>query len=189
LVRTFDDAGQPTIGSAFVVASDAEKSFLITSYATVKAATAKPGPDVFVRKGTEELKAALWTWQEEKDLALLIVNRGGVTRLDWSPASSVSLGDRVFAVSGLGTAGGSISQGFVADVSKSGLQHDAPLGTAFQGGPLLNSQGKVVAVASRSFAPLGFVSDDVYFAVPVAGACEKVLRCPNGVVTGAGAQR
>ena len=89
-------------------------------------------------------------------------------------------GDRVFALSGLGASGGAVSQGFVADVSSAGIQHDAAIGPSFQGGPIVNSKGEVVGVASRTYTGnLGFVTDDVYFAVPIRAACDKVLRCPS----------
>ena len=188
-VTTFDVDGAAVVGTAFVVASDDQKSFLLTSYAVVRAAATRPGPAVTVRKGAQEMDAKLWTWQEDRDMALLIVNTGNLPRLDWAAPDAARLGDQVFAMSGLGSANASITQGFIADVSSTGLQHSAPLGTAFQGGPLLTAQGRVVAMASRSYAPLGFTSDGVYFAPPVQAACEKVLKCPNGQVTSAGDQR
>jgi S1-C subfamily serine protease len=89
------------------------------------------------------------------------------------------VGDRVFVVSGLGAAGGAISQGFVADVSGNGIQHDTPIGAAFQGGPLIDSQGRVLGVASRRYSPLGFAPEDVFFAVPIGTACSGVIRCPT----------
>ena len=187
-VSTFDSAGAAVVGTSFVVASDAQKSFLLTSFAVAKAATVKPGPDIMVRKGADERKATLWTWDESKDLALLIIDKGGLTRLDWAPLKDLRLGDRVFALSGLGTAGGAITQGYIADVSTTGIQHDAAIGTAFQGGPVVDSNGKVVSVGSRHYAPLGFASDGVYFGVPVNAACDKVLSCPGGRVAGAGQQ-
>ena len=188
-VRTYDEAGQAVIGTAFVVASDSEKSFLVTSFNVVRAATVKPGPDILLRKGDEELKATLWTWQEDRDLALLILDKPSLPRLEWAAPTDTKLGTQVFALSGLGTAGGAITQGFVADVSTSGIQHTAPTGTSFQGGPIMNDRGKVVAVASRVYAPLGFTSDGVWFAPPISAACQKILKCPAGQVTGAGSPR
>jgi len=188
-VRTFDVDGAPIIASAFVVASDAKKSFLLTSYAAVQAATADPGPEITIRKGDREVPATLWTWQETRDLALLIVDRGKLPPLSWAPASEVRLGTQVFAVSGLGTAGAAITQGFVADVSRTVIQHTAPTGTSFQGGPVLDDRGRVLAVASRAYAPLGFSSDGVWFTPPIATACERVLKCPAGKVSGAGDAR
>jgi hypothetical protein len=54
------------------------------------------------------------------------------------------------------------------------------VGKQFQGGPLLNSDGEVVAVASRTYSPLGFQPEAVYFAPFVRSACDTVLKCPDG---------
>ncbi len=188
-VHTFDTAGGVVVGTAFVVASDSDKSFLLTSFDVVQTSSAKPGPEITVQKGNEQLPATLWTWQEDRDLALLIVNKGSLPRLEWAPAADTHVGTQVFGVSGFGTAGGAITNGFVADVSQTGMQHSAAVGTSWRGGPLLNEKGLVVAVLSRTYAPFGFKSEGVWFAPPVASACLKLLKCPNGVVSGAGAQR
>ena len=180
-VETVDEGGAPSVGTAFVVFSDAEQSFLLTSFNTIRAATRQPGPGITLRKGDERLEATLFTWADGRDLALLTVNRGNLERLTWVTGDPpVRVGDRVFGVSGLGGAGGSVSQGFVGDVSQSGIQHDAPVGVQFQGGPLLNSNGEVIAVASRIYSPLGFAPDAVYFGVPIRDACLEGLRCPEG---------
>ena len=178
-VQTLDEAGQPSVGSAFVVFSDDEQSFLLTSYTTIRAATANPGPDVTVRKGEEQLQASLTSWDPANDLALLTLDKPNLPALEWAPTDPpVQVGDRVFVVSGLGAAGGSISQGFVAGVSAEGVQHDAPVGAAFQGGPLLSSSGEVIGVASRTYAPLGFAPEAVFFGVPIRSSCAQVIRCP-----------
>lgn len=180
-VATLDEAGQPSVGSAFVVFSDSEQSFLLASYTTVRAATQVPAPPITVRKGSEVIEAVeLTTWDEANDLALLTVGRPSLPALTWAAEDTpLRVGDRVFVVSGLGASGGSITQGFVADVSASGIQHDAPVGTHFQGGPVLTSQGEVIAVASRTYAPLGFRPEAVFFGVPVRSSCAQVLQCPS----------
>ena len=188
-VHTLDDNGQPSVGSAFVVASDSNQTLLLTSYNTVEAATHQPGPPVSVSRGGDDEKAQLWTWEQDKDLALLILQKPNQPRLNWSSDSpAVSTGDRVFAVSGLGAAGGSITQGLVADVSGTGIMSDTQVGPAFQGGPLIDSKGDVVGVASRLYAPLGFPSDGVFFSVPIRSACDRVLRCPSGTPNAPGQQ-
>jgi S1-C subfamily serine protease len=185
-VRTVDSGGQPSVGSAFVVASDSNSSLLLASFTTVEAATHAPGPGITVTKSGHDMKATLWTWQPERDLALLIVNQGNQPKLKFASGSAVKTGDRVFALSGLGAAGAAITQGFVADVSSAGIQHDAAIGPQFQGGPLVNSDGDVVAVASRTYGPLGFRTDTVTFGVPIRASCDKVLHCPSGEPGGAG---
>ncbi|HUR17520.1 MAG TPA: serine protease [Acidimicrobiales bacterium] len=189
-VNTLDEAGQPSVGTAFAVASDSEQTLLITSYNTIRAATHKPGPGIQVRQGSDEFKVELWTWQEDKDLALLVLAKGSVPRLRFADQEPVvKTGERIFVVSGLGGAGGSITQGFVADVSGAGLQHDAGVGQSFQGGPIITSEGAVLAVASRAYAPLGFSSDGVFFAPLIRAACEKVVKCPEGDRVGRGDKR
>jgi S1-C subfamily serine protease len=192
LVETQNDFGQAMVGSAFVVTSDAEKSYLVTSLSVVRAATKRPGPAITLRKGSEQFGATLWTWQEERDLALLIVDKGSLPRLKWAAASEPpQYGERLFVVAGVGGAGGSITQGFVADVSASGIQHDAAVTGPFAGGPLLNSKGEVVGTATPAYAPLGFTSDRVTYSSPIRATCEKVLKCPEGATDagGAGARR
>jgi S1-C subfamily serine protease len=180
-VQTLDASGQPSVGSAFVVFSDDQQSFLLTSYSTVQASTAKPGPDITLKKDNDTVKATLTSWDPANDLALLTVDRPSLPSLSWAPDSpSPQIGDRVFVVSGLGGAGGAVTQGFVAGVSAEGIQHDAPVGASFQGGPLLNSAGQVLAVASRSYSPLGFAPGAVFFGVPIRTSCSKVIRCPSG---------
>lgn len=176
-VTTLDEDGAPSVGSGFVVFSDAEQSFLLTSFTTVRAASRAPGPDIKARQGDAELPATLVAWEEGRDLALLSVPKGGVPRLPW--ADKTTTGERLFSVSGLGGAGGSASQGLVGDVSAAGIQHDTPIGVQFQGAPLVNASGEVVAVSSRTYAPLGFAPDDVYFAPPVGDACIELLACPS----------
>jgi S1-C subfamily serine protease len=179
-VSTLDEAGQPSVGSAFVVFSDGEQSFLLASFNTVRAATQKPAPAITVRKGDEELPVELTSWDAANDLALLTLNRPNLPALTWAPTDPpLQIGDRVFVVSGLGASGGSISQGFVADVSANGIQHDSPVGAAFQGGPLLNSNGEVLALASRAYSPLGFAPEAVFFGVPIRTSCNEVIRCPD----------
>jgi Trypsin-like peptidase domain len=188
-IRTFDEGGQATVGTAFVVASDAEKSFLLTSLSVVRASIVRPGPEILLQQDKTQATATLWSWQEDKDIALLIVQKGNLPKIQWAKSDSTKVGTQVFAVSGFGTAGGAVTNGFIADVSTSGVQHSSALGTAFRGGPLLDGTGKVVAVLSKSYAPFGFASDGVWFAPPVTAACDKVLKCPNGQVTGAGPEQ
>jgi S1-C subfamily serine protease len=184
-VSTLDQAGAPSVGSAFVVFADSQQSFLLTSFTTIQAATVQPGPKVTLRKqGQDDMDATLFTWDQGRDLALLSVNRASLPALNWIAADAPpKIGDRLFGISGLGSTGASITQGFVADVSADGLQHDVAVGTQFQGGPLLNSDGEVVGVASRTYSPLGFNPESVFFAPLVRMACDSVLKCPSGTPT------
>lgn len=185
-VHTLDANGQPSVGTAFVISSSSSQSLLITSYHTVEAATRSPGPAVYVRQGTGSDQAVtVRAWDPRYDLALLILARGNLPVMNPAPTNPAPQpGDRLFAVSGLGSAGASLAEGSVVDVSASGIEVDAPIGTAFQGGPLVSPDGQVVAVSSRTYAPLGFTTDGVWYAPYVSAACNKILSCPGGNLSG-----
>lgn len=189
-VTTLDENGAPSVGTAFVAFSDADQSYLITSYTTVAAATRSPGPAVTLKKqGEADLPATVFTWDPGRDLALLQVKKPNLPALKWAAADTPpKIGDRVFVISGLGANGAAITQGFVADVSADGFQHDAPVGSQFQGGPMINSNGEVVGVASRQYAPFGFPPQSVFFAPFIRHACDVVLRCPDNSSPAPGSQ-
>ncbi len=126
-VHTLDASGQPSVGTAFAVASDSHQTLLLTSYTVVAAATRSPGPQVFVRHGSSDQPLTVYTWDEAKDLALLVLPTGEQPTLTFASAAP-QVGERVFAVSGLGAQGAAVTQGFVADVSADGVQHDATVG-------------------------------------------------------------
>ncbi len=188
LVETQNDFGEPSVGSAFVLTSDSEKSYLVTSLSVVKSATRRPGPAINLRKGDEVIPAQLHTWQDERDLALLIVNKGSLPRLKWAAAEeAVELGSRVFIVSGIGAAGGGITQGLVSDISAQGIQHDAGSSTPYAGGPVLNSKREVIGVATPQYKPLGFTSDTITYSAPIRSTCEQILQCPANATEAGGA--
>ncbi len=178
-LQTQDTKGGPSVASAFVVESNERESVMVTSYTAIKASTASPGPDIFVTKGKDKFKARLDNWVEDKDLAVITVPRGDLPKLNFVPEDQLPrIGERTFVASGLGASGASITQGFVSDVSQGVVQQDAAVGPSFQGGPLLNSDGAVTGVASMNYAPFGFQSQNVTFAVPIRDTCAKLLRCP-----------
>lgn len=179
LVSTLDENGQPSAGTAFVLFSDSERSFLVTSYTTVRAATADPGPGVTVRRGDQEIAVSLNSWDPARDLALLVAEDApNLPPIEPGDPSGVETGSRLFAVSGVGAEEASIVQGTVADAAANAIAHDVPIGIQFQGGPLLNANGQLVAISSRSYAPLGFPPDTVFFGVPVREACIDLVQCP-----------
>ena len=181
-VQTLDESGGPSVGSAFVVFSDPQTTFLLTSFETIRAATQEPAPDVVLQQGDQQLQATVFTWDQPHDLALLTIAIGDQPALPFvSDAGSVAIGDRVFSVGGLGAQGGSIAQGTVIGIAGNALQHDVPIGAAFRGAPLLDSDGEVVGVSSRAYQPLGFDPLAVFFAPPIRTACEVVIQCPDGV--------
>lgn len=179
-VHTLGPDGAPSVGSAVAVASDHGQTLLLTSYSTIQAATHSPGPTVYVRKNNTDTPVTLYNWQQGSDLALLKLNMGNMATLSFS-TSLPTIGEQIFAISGEGSNGGSVSPGQVNDASTNLIQNDVPIGPSFQGGPLLDASEKIVGIASLTYSPLGFPSTGIYFGVPIQAACTQVLRCPGGL--------
>ncbi len=188
-VSTLDQSGQPSVGSAFAIASDSGQTLLLTSYTVIAAATKRPGPPVTVRQGATNATVPIYDWDPATDLALIILPKGNTPAVTVAPASPApQIGDRIFSVASVGSLGAQAAQGTVTDVSSTGVQHTAPVAPAFQGGPMVNADGQVVAVASRGYAPLNFATDSVWFAPMIRAACSRVLSCPNGTLVSPGAR-
>jgi S1-C subfamily serine protease len=184
-VTTQDADGRASVGTAFVVASTTDESLLLTSYTTIQAATTVPGPAVYVRQGADgaSTRVDVRTWDASRDLALIVLPRGGLRPVQVAGPGTAQLGQPVYALAGIGGVGASIAQGEIDDVSSVGIADDVPIGTAFQGGPVVDASGAVLAVASRTYAPLGYASDGVRYAPFVDAACSKVLDCPSGRIS------
>lgn len=172
-VQTLDESGQPVQGTAFVVGSFNQQTLLVTSLAVVRASTRTPSPTISLSPGGE---ATLWTWQEEKDLALLVIG-GNAEALSWvSGSTGLKTGDRIWA----GTAGQDPAPGEVTAVSDTGIEHNIVIDGARQGAPLVNQRGEIVGVASRAYNPGGRATETLFIGVPIRATCERVLRCGTG---------
>ena len=75
------------------------------------------------------------------------------------------------------SSGATASPGVLLDHSQIGLQHTAPIGTLFRGGPLLNGEGKVLGVASDHYRPFGIDPGDVRQAPDIRSICVQILEC------------
>lgn len=178
LVETRDSDGRVVTGSAFAVVGHRGGTALVTSYDVIRAATVSPGPDVELLKGDQRITAEVWSWDTAHDVALLVVDAEIPTlALAGDQAQIGAVGQRVFAMSGFGGQGASAAPGVLVDHSAVGLQHTAPVGTLYSGGPLLDGEGRVLGMASAVYSPLGVGPGAVPQAPDVSGLCAEILRC------------
>jgi len=176
-VSSLDESGRPVEGVGFVAGSFGGQTYLLTSFSLVRAATRIPGPEIVVRNGGSDLRATLWTWQEDRDLALLVTGRT-VASLAWADENPApKAGDKVYLVA----AGGGPMPGVLSGVSPTSIQHNIFVDERRQGAPLINERGQVLGMASLGLTPPGVVPAlDTFFAVPIAAACDRVLNCGGG---------
>ncbi len=177
---TLDDSGAPVIGSAFAVTGHNGGTALITSLSLVRASTVSPSPSITLIKGDERISATLWAWDDANDLALLVTT-APIEPLDLAdPASqAAALGGRIFAIGGIGGQGATATPGVLVDRSAQGLQHTAPLGAFFVGGPMVDGEGRVLGMASTAYQPLGLASGAVGQSPDVVAMCASLLTCDD----------
>ena len=176
VVKTLSEEGQPLQGTAFVVGSFGGQTLLLTSFALVRAGTRAPAPPITL--GDSDRQATLWTWQEAKDLALLVIS-GGIASLPWFNASTPpKAGERVFSIKD-----GKLVTGLILSSSLNGIEHNIFTDDKLQGAPLVNQKGEVLAMSSRAYNPDGKGTETLFIGVPIAFACDQVLRCGSGNTT------
>ncbi|MFP5318724.1 MAG: trypsin-like peptidase domain-containing protein [Acidimicrobiia bacterium] len=177
-VQTRDEAGQPITGTAFVVGSFGGQTLLLTSFEVVRASTRNPGPGITLDGNRQ---ASLWTWEESRDLALLVTG-GSIESLPWATIAPEP-GDKVWA----GGAGQRMSAGVVLAVNDGGIEHNIFIDDVRRGAPLINERGELLGMTSLAYNPGGRGTDTLYTAIAIRSACERVLRCGSGNTTAEGA--
>jgi len=177
-VQTRDEAGQPATGTAFVVGSFGGQTLLLTSFEVVRASTKDPGPGITL-DGSRQ--ASLWTWDEGRDLALLVTG-GSIESLPWATVAPKA-GDKVWA----GGAGQRMSVGVVLSASDTVIEHNIFLDEVRRGAPLVNERGELLGMTSLAYNPGGRGTDTLFTAIPIRAACDRVLRCGSGNTSAEGA--
>ncbi len=179
-VETLDERGGQALGSAFAVTGHEGGTALITSLSLVRSSTVVPSPTITLAKGDRRVVASLWAWDERYDLALLVTTEPIEPLSLADPATqTAALGGRVFALAGIGGQGATATPGVLVDRSLAGLQHTAPVGTFFAGGPLVDGEGRVLGMASLAYQPLGLDSGVVRQSPDVVAFCAELLVCDD----------
>ena len=177
-LETRDEDGRQASGAAFAIAAHDGGTAFVTSHSLVLASVTAPNPPIELIKDGQRLSAQLWTWDTEYDIAVLVVEESVPTlELASGDEQVASIGARTFALSGVGGQGATASPGVLLDQSESGLQHTAPVGSLFVGGPLLTGSGKVIGVATLAYQPHGIDPGRVLSAPDVADLCSTILAC------------
>lgn len=170
--------GEVRVGSGFTIFSDAAETFLVTSYAVVATADGFAVRTADVYLPSETVTAAVHNYDRDLDVATLRLRGGPLPVPEWRPGDQeVRRGDRVYAAGIAGPGTPTVLEGVVAGVSAQAVVPDLPLNAFLSGGPLVDASGKVVGIASTSYAPYGPVSGDLTYAVPIRAICKRLVRC------------
>jgi len=163
LVIALDKQNQPLqLGSGFLI--DSEGTFA-TNYHVIAGAQAiqvkfQDSDDLIAVQG-------IFSTDSDKDLAILKVSISGKQPLPFSPSRPI-VGERVVAIGNPLGLESSVSEGIVSGIRRVSedfelYQITAPLSPGNSGGPVLNSTGNVIGIATSTLES----GQNLNFAVPI----------------------
>lgn len=166
-----DERGQPVaLGSGFFV-----KENVIASNLHVVEGASRGYAKLVGQKAKYNIVGVVGL-DTKHDLVLLAVENATAPTLKLGDSSKVAVGDSIFAVGNPEGLEGTFSQGIISGIrqidTNSLLQITAPISPGSSGGPVLDSEGKVIGVAVATFKD----GQNLNFAIPVKFADDLIQK-------------
>jgi putative serine protease PepD len=163
-------------GSAFVLASVAGRSTLLTNFHVVADEWNNGRRAVEVRQGDATFAGTIENVSQADDLATIsVAERFPVLERSTTPPNP---GDPVVVVGSPMGLGGTVTSGIVSAIRQEDgrdfIQFSAPISPGSSGGPVVDRAGRVLGIAEAKFVDNG--AEGLSFAVPINKVC-GLLAC------------
>jgi putative serine protease PepD len=164
-------------GSGFVVSGGAGGSRLLTNFHVVSDDFVNGETAVTVTRGSTDYPGRVVDVSEANDLALVEVSKR-LPALEWSQ-EKLPVGEPVLVLGSPLGLGGTVTSGIVSAYrtldATSYLQFSAPISPGNSGGPVLDTEGRVVGVTVQKM--VGGGAEGLGFAIPVDRVCAAFDFC------------
>ncbi len=179
-------------GTGVIISED---GYIITNYHVISdMVTGNKGKlEVFFQNDTENgIEATLIGYMVSADIAVVKINKTGLTPIELGNSDDIVMGQTVIAVGNPGGIEfmGSLSQGIISGINREiaieglgkmkVLQTDAAINPGNSGGALVNNEGKLIGIVSSKIVSESF--EGIGFAIPVNTAKEIADGIINGTV-------
>ncbi len=165
-------SGGTSYGTGFVISED---GYIVTNYHVIDGAQ-KITVAFSVSDDDNEYDAELIGGDEQTDIAVLKIEKDGLTAVEFGKSSDLIVGELAIAIgnpmgselSGTVTAGiiSALNRSLTIEERKMNLiQTDASINNGNSGGPLINSYGQIVGITSAKIA--SYYADGLGFAIPI----------------------
>lgn len=174
-------------GSGIIYSTD---GYIITNYHVVEQATQNDTAKIYILfpNEDEDIEATIVGMDRVTDLAVLKINKTGLIPAEFGNSDDISVGELAVAIGNpLGEEfAGSVTVGYISaknremvseGTSYNLIQTDAAINTGNSGGPLVNSQGKVIGINTAKIASTGI--EGMGFAMP----CNDILPIIERLIT------
>lgn len=159
-------------GTGFVISED---GYIVTNYHVIDGAQ-KISVAFSVSDDDEEYDAELIGGDEQTDIAVLKIDKTGLTAVEFGKSSDLIVGELAITIGNpMGSElSGTVTAGIISALNRSLtveerkmtlIQTDASINNGNSGGPLINSYGQVVGITSAKIA--SYYADGLGFAIPI----------------------
>ncbi len=165
-------SGGTSYGTGFVISED---GYIVTNYHVIDGAQ-KITVAFSVSDDDKEYDAELIGGDEQTDIAVLKIEKDGLSAVEFGKSSDLIVGELAIAIgnpmgselSGTVTAGiiSALNRSLTIEERKMNLiQTDASINNGNSGGPLINSYGQIIGITSAKIA--SYYADGLGFAIPI----------------------
>lgn len=163
----------PLQGSAFVMSSTARASELVTNFHVVRAVWTAGGRRVVVRAEGRSFNGTIVRVAPSADLAIVEVDAFLPSLIPTT--SALTVGEPIVALGSPYGYGGTASTGIVSAIRGRYVQFSAPVSPGSSGGPVLDGDGRVIAVTTAKV--VGHGVEGLSFAIPIDRVCRLTAAC------------
>lgn len=186
-INIYSNASVSPVGAGTGIVMS-EDGYIITNAHVVEGGTSV---NVIFEDGSQSRGTIIGS-DKETDLAVVKVEKTGLTPAEFGDSSNLQEGERVVAIGNAGGLSSTVTQGIISglkrDLSQGGrsialIQVDAAINPGNSGGPLINRFGQVVGINSSKIAEVDF--EGIGFSIPITEAMpiiESIVQ--NGYVAG-----
>ena len=179
------EVSTPVSGSGFIITED---GYILTNYHVVEDANEMNYPIKVATYAGDEYDATIVGYDEENDVALLKIDATGLTPVTIGSIEDTKVGETVYAIGNpLGELTYTFTNGIVSAldreiVTESGIsinmfQTNVAINAGNSGGPVINSRGEIVGIASAKYSDTGV--EGLGFAIPI----DDAMKIANDIVT------
>lgn len=175
----------PVSGSGFIITED---GYILTNYHVVEDANEGDYPLKVVTYSGDEYSATIVGYDEENDVALLKIDADGLHTVTIGSIEGTKVGEKVYAIGNpLGELTYTFTDGIISALDRemateSGIsinmfQTNVAINSGNSGGPIINSQGEVIGIASAKYMSSGI--EGLGFGIPI----DDAMKIANDIVT------
>jgi S1-C subfamily serine protease len=160
-------------GSGFLID---KQGHILTNYHVIDGGRSTATIEVTL-SDKHKYKASVVNVDRNHDLALLLINAPNLTPATLAESSSLTVGQRVYAIGNPFGLSGTMTRGIISAIRsirgpqgnpiEDAIQTDASVNPGNSGGPLLNSRGEVIGITTMIASNGAEQSSGIGFAIPI----------------------